>query len=114
VDAALLVSPQVVAQLVRGADRSSDPERSCLDDLGPEALTVGAGGGDRLGVVAVLGPAGLILGPDVGAAGFVPTEQVVVGQGVAEEVAALEASSQRLVLIAVTHERADAGDVGVD
>ena len=54
-----------------------------------------------------------ILGPDIGRAGPVLAEDVVVAERVAEEVASLQAAVERHLLVAVTHHLGHAGDVGV-
>ncbi len=56
----------------------------------------------------------LVLRPDVGDAGPVPAEDVVVGQRVAEEVRALGATADGLLLVGVAHEGGDTREVGVD
>ena len=68
VDAALLVAPQVLADLVGRADRAAQAADALLDDLRAEPVLVRRGGEHRLGVVAVLGAALLELGPHARAA----------------------------------------------
>ena len=108
VDAALLVAPQVVAHLVRRADRAAQPEDAVLHDLRAEPVVVRAGRGDRFRVVALLRPPLLVLGPHVGRARRVPAEHVVVRERVPEEVRAFEpraiaASSSSWHMKVVTH-----------
>ena len=111
VDAVLLVAAQVVADLV-----------GCADGAAQGALAVGArrlgreraGGLQRARVVAGLGPVAFVFGPHVGDARAVASEDVVVGEGVAEEVGALGPPGDGFGLGRVAHEGGDAGQVGVD
>jgi hypothetical protein len=114
VDARLLVTAQVLADLVRRPDGAAQAADSVLNQLRAEALGVRGGGAYGLRVVAVLRAPPLVLGPDVGGAGVVSAEDVVVRERVAEEVRALEPAPQRLLFVRVAHEGRDAGDVRVD
>ena len=96
VDAALLVAAQVLAHLVGRADAPRSPPSPSSHDLGAEPVPCSRPRLHRLGVVALLAALRLVLGPDVGAAGLVLAEHVVVRERVPEEVRAFEAALRAL------------------
>src|SRR5262249_43867366 len=114
VDTALLVAEEELADLVGRADRAPEAAEATLHDFGAESVGVRRRRVHGAGVEALLPPLMLVLGPHVGDAGLMATEDVVVRQGVPEEVGTLEAALHRLVLVGVAHERRDAREVGVD
>ncbi len=89
------------------------PPTPCSTTLAPSRSWFSLAAVTAVGVVAVLGPALLVLAPDVGAAGPVAAEHVVVRERVAEEVRTFDAAFERDVFVFVTHERGDARDVRI-
>src|SRR5579875_3155645 len=87
VDARVLEGAEVLAHLVRRADAAAAARHGDLVAL--EQL------------------------PDVGPSGDVSPEQVVVGEGEAEELEAFEPAPQRLVRVVMHAEPGDHGDVGI-
>ena len=100
VDAGLLVAREVLADLVGRADRAAEAGGVAGGDLGAEPLLFERLGRGLGGVAELVAPL-VVLVPHVGLAGLVLAEHVVVGERVAEEVAALEAARDRLVLVVV-------------
>ena len=113
VDATLLVPREVLTDLIGRADRAAQPADTLLDDLGTKPIGVFRRGLHRFRIKAVLAPPGLKLVPHTRARRLVPAENVVVREGIAEEVRALDAAAQRFVLVLVAHERGHAGQVRV-
>ena len=113
VDAGLLVAAEVLADLVRGADGAPQPGRVTGGHLGAQRLLLDRPG-HGLRVEALRRSPLLVLAPHVGHAGPVLAEDVEVAEGVAEEVGALDAAADGLVLVVVQHHRAHAGHLRVD
>jgi hypothetical protein len=111
VDARALEPPQVLPDLGRRSGGAPQTGGVARGDLGAQPL--GLERGVDLGRVAPLGPPLDELGPHVGLARLVLAEDVVVAERVAEEVAALQAPPQRLLLGVGAHHLGHAGDVGV-
>ncbi len=112
VHAGLLVAPEELPELVRGTDGPPEAGRPARRHGGAEGLAARRQGGRRR--VAGPAPALLELRPYVGRRRDVLTEDVVVGQRIAEEVGALDPPADGLVLVLGAHHGGDAGDLGVD
>jgi hypothetical protein len=78
VDPALLVAEQEIAHLVRSAHGAAQAAEPVLHDLGTEPVGVRRRRVHCARVEALLPPLVLVLGPDVGDAGLVSPEDVVV------------------------------------
>ena len=89
------------------------PRRVAGGDLGAESLLFERLGRGLGGVAELVAPL-VVLVPDVGHAGLVLAEHVVVAERVAEEVRAFDAALDRLVLVVVHHHRRHARDLRVD
>ena len=113
VDARLLVAAEVLDGLLGRADAAPQPGGVAGRDLGAEALLL-HGAGDGLRIEALRAAALLVLGPHVRDAGPVGAEHVEVAEAVAEEVGALGATADRLVLVVVEHHRRHARHLRVD
>src|SRR5262245_26456071 len=111
VHAELFVAPQVVAHLLRPADGPPQPGRT---PAGPRARAQRSTARLQCIRVVTLRRALLLeLPPQIGVAGAVPPEDVVVTQRVAEEVRALGSARDRLALVGMHGEHGHARQAGV-
>ena len=113
VDAGFLESTEVLAHLGRRADAAAQPGRVACRLLGAECVCLDRSG-NRVGVVALRSTTLDVLRPHIGLAGLMVAEDVEVAERVAEEVGALGATTDGLVLVVVQHHRADTGDLRID
>src|ERR1700722_438790 len=110
VDSGLLVSPHQLADLVGGPYRPSERSEPLLDQLGAEDLPCPR---SNRSAESELVPVYEEVLPDVCDPGAVIAEHVEVCERVAEEVAAVETSFDRGLLVLVAHERKDTCDRGI-
>ena len=111
VDPGLLVSLDQLGDLIGRSDRAAQGTESLLEELHPERL---APGRDDVAREPLLGAVLLELVPQVRDGRLVLSEDVVVRERIAEEVAAVDAALDRGLLVFVAHHRQDDGDVRVD
>ena len=111
VHASRLVLPQEVPDLIGGADSTPEGQQPIALHLGSE---VAAQLGGRVPVEAVQAAVTGEFLVDVGDAGTVLTEPVVMGQRVSEKVSPVDATLQRCFLVLVAQERQHARHVWVD
>src|SRR5665213_2489591 len=109
VDSGLLVGPHQFPDLIRSAHRPPQGSESLLHQLGPKRLS--GAGRDR---PAETEPVAVFLEflPDIGEPRLVLAEDVVVGQGVTEEVATVDAPVDGGGLVLMAHHGQHASQVG--